>query len=407
MSSALNVPSIELNGNPFAQIASQPETNEQVQTPPSLHRYLTKEEESTIRSLFVSPPLATSCVTTFRGNAEIAPLLISLGRNLTYLACTRDAFLQAENDVGKALDRLRPVLAGTPWIFNIQRKVATVRNPDPPKVETLSLPNGKGYPNSGNTARQPTGTPSGTPTDEPQKSTPVVQSDTSGRAQAPPQTPRGRGVTPTPSNRSKRSNRKRPQCPLCGRLDHLRSQCPAYHCPYCDTLAPGHTALRCTKNPHAGTPLQLTPIAHRQWLAGLRKPPTAPYQVYDTEGLPEHTIIAKYNNTPVQFGRDRASPSSTTSSSTTPITRVITRPTIPSENRFAALRSRSNSPPTTAGISQSSSDSSTSALPSQPTTAMGSSDERDSHVLSPDNSEFEDSLSDTGAGNLDDERRDY
>jgi hypothetical protein len=67
-----------------------------------------------------------------------------------------------------------------------------------------------------------------------------------------PSTQTGRQAPPTRHRKPYLPRCQHPDCTQSGQLDHCLSDCPQYHCQYCDTSAPSHFAKYCTRNPRLG-----------------------------------------------------------------------------------------------------------------------------------------------------------
>jgi len=226
-------------------------------TPPPTHSTPEQGEterstfkDAAIRAAFLSESAATDFLSAYGRLSPLSLRVYNLGIALDELDAHRRHFLRTQAQVKLHYEELARHLPRGPALDDIRRKVVPFTSPigHGVKIEGEQTPNRRPQ-----NPERPTGphplTPSPAnaglsqpaPLDEPRRNRTTRSS-----------APDYRRIAPTRGWSDRPPPRRRGPCPLCGRVDHLKTQCHNFACPHCETYAPGHFPLFCTKNPYAG-----------------------------------------------------------------------------------------------------------------------------------------------------------
>jgi len=214
-------------------------------------------QTAAIHSAFLSQRTATDFLSVYSGHTQFITRVHEIGLGIDGLDSARRNYIKQAAELNYHLQELGQHLPRGPYLDDIRRKIRAVdtlrdqtneerrpQTPDRPTSHHERLERDKPLPPAASAA----GPPQSKPMDgdhRPNTTKPTPPSNQRSSTLRGPATEAAR--------------RRHNPCRLCNRMGHLQTQCTSYYCFYCDTIAPGHFAKYCTRNPYPGVAVRYLP----------------------------------------------------------------------------------------------------------------------------------------------------
>jgi len=292
-----------------------------------------------IHSAFLSGRAATDFLSAYGGHAKFLTRVYEIGLGIDELDTARRNYIKCSAEIAQHLQELGQHLPRGPFLDDIRRKIKAVdslrdnsseeHNPQTPNRPLSNLERPRR-----DAATPPSPTLVGSP------KPPAMDGNRRSITPKPTPTP-NRQANPLRGQSAEDARRRHNPCRLCHRMGHLQTQCTLYWCYYCDTIAPGHFAKYCSRNPHQGVDRRYLPpgtldvvnpasLISSNTTIGTTVPnshtkiPATPHSVSNpnTRTLPSHNPTSKSNTTKLQTGTV-----STPTTYTPPTISIATGPT--------------------------------------------------------------------------------